>query len=151
MTEENTSCGSSPVVDGRFPKSARLRRRREYLTVQGRGARVHGDLLVVVAMRGRNPRPRMGITASKKVGDAVQRNRAKRLLRESFRRQQTDWPPWLDMVVIARAALVTATLDAVARDLRHAVDRVVAQLQANHRPRRGPAPRSRARGPGDRA
>lgn len=47
--------------------------------------------------------PRLGLSVSKKVGDAVTRNRVKRVLREEFAARSGDVPGRLDIVVIARA------------------------------------------------
>ena len=71
----------------RFPRSVRLRRRSEFLEVQERGRRVHTPHFVVLfrARAGGGTGVRLGVTVSKKVGDAVRRNRVKRLVREAFR------------------------------------------------------------------
>ena len=89
-----------------FPPGRRLRKRREYLAVQGRGQRVSGrHFLVFVKPRGNvavPPRTRFGITVTRKVGDAVTRNRIKRLVRESCRRLGDQFPQDVDVVVVAR-------------------------------------------------
>jgi ribonuclease P protein component len=136
---------SSPALSARadetLPRRLRVRRRREFLALQGRGVRAHGRLLVLVAARGQAEGPRLGITASKKVGGAVQRNRAKRLVRESFRRRCRSWPGWLELVVIVRAELAAACLDEVDRDLQQAVQRALQLLDGRARGPRSPAPR----------
>jgi ribonuclease P protein component len=84
-----------------LPRAARLLRRREYLTVQQRGRKLYaGDVLVLALDAGR-ARPRIGITVSSKIANAVGRNRVKRWVREAFRAAQGDLPP-VDLVVIAR-------------------------------------------------
>jgi ribonuclease P protein component len=112
-----------------FPRSARLHARRQFLAVQARGVRGHGRLLVAIAAAGAAGGPRLGVTASKKVGNSVVRNRAKRLIREAFRRLRAELPPWLDLVVVARGSIVDATAAAVASDLTTAVQRALADLQ----------------------
>ena len=99
---------SSPEGSGLFgfPKEARLRKRPEFLNVQSRGVRLHTRHFVVYIAGGRAPGARIGITASKKVGNAVVRNRWKRSVREGFRllgwRSQKQG---LDLVVIARKGM----------------------------------------------
>lgn len=81
----------------------RLRERAEYIAVQGAGQKLHGRH--VLAMARRRPQPdqvgRLGITVTKKIGNAVVRNRIKRLVREWLR--LNGWVPtgW-DMVVVAK-------------------------------------------------
>jgi ribonuclease P protein component len=84
-----------------LPRAARLLRRREFLTVQQHGRKLYaGDVLVLARDAGR-ARPRIGITVSSKIANAVGRNRVKRWVREAFRAVQAGLPP-VDLVVIAR-------------------------------------------------
>jgi ribonuclease P protein component len=85
-----------------LPKAARLLRRREFLKVQERGRRLHasGEVLVLALDVG-GARPRIGITVSSKVANAVGRNRVKRWVREAFRAVRAELPP-VDLVVVAR-------------------------------------------------
>jgi ribonuclease P protein component len=92
---------------------------------------------------------RLGVVASRKVGGAVIRNRAKRLLREAFRANKAAFPAGIDVVVIVHAGLAEASLDAVARELRGAVDdalRKAAAGRAQGRPSRvaGEPPKTQA-------
>lgn len=91
----------------RFPKSARLRRRREFLEVQQRGRRIYSGELIVLALDSGTPRPRIGITVSSRVGNAVERNRVKRWIREGWRRAVADLPA-VDLLVIARTSALGA-------------------------------------------
>ena len=69
----------------RFGPAARLRSRGEFTAVQSHGRRVAGRYLTMLAHPNTLGRDRLGIIASKRVGGAVERNRAKRRLRELFR------------------------------------------------------------------
>jgi ribonuclease P protein component len=89
-------------MGGRFPKEARLRKRSEYLRVQAvrRGAKT--PHFVVLSTPARTPISRIGITVTKRIGGAVQRNRVKRRVREFFRNCRSLLQPPRDIVVIAR-------------------------------------------------
>src|SRR5690348_1458534 len=84
-------------------KEMRLRRRSEYLAVQADGRKLHGRHVLALARKRSDPEldGRIGITVTKKVGNAVVRNRIKRLMREWLR--QHGWAPkgW-DIVLIAK-------------------------------------------------
>ena len=87
-------------------RRGRISRSRDFDAVYRRGRSAAGRHLVVYAF----PRedlgdmrvPRLGLSVSKKVGDAVTRNRVKRVLREEFSHRVQDIPGRLDVVVIAR-------------------------------------------------
>ena len=68
---------------------------------------------------------RLGIAATRKFGGAVQRNRAKRLIREVFRRNKIA--PGFDVVVIPKRELLDASLTALEADYRTVIERRVRQ------------------------
>ena len=84
-----------------FPKSARVLKSREFRFLQRRGARTHGEYLSVVAKHRRGDGFRVGLTVSKKVGRAHERNLVKRRLREIVRRNKV-WFEGYDVVLIAK-------------------------------------------------
>ena len=81
--------GSAERRRERFPRSVRVRRRAEYLTIQNQGRRMSGTHLMLFSRAGSG---RIGVTVSRKVGVAVVRNRVKRWIRECFRRQRSAFP-----------------------------------------------------------
>ena len=108
---------------GRFPKSARVRKRREYLQIQSAGRRVSlPHFVFVIAARAPDemPGPRLGITASRKVGGSVVRSRIRRLIREAFRALRETLPGDLDLVVIVKSAPADFTLADVLAEWRSA-------------------------------
>jgi ribonuclease P protein component len=78
---------------------------------------------------------RIGIAATKKLGGAVQRNRAKRLIREVFRRNKLA--PGFDVVVVPKRELFDASLTALEADYRNTLERTLRRS----RPRAGAAQR----------
>ena len=105
----------------RWPKAARLRRPPEYAAVYESGRRVHGTFLVFTSRWVESPYARVGITVSKKVGNAVTRHRVQRRLRALSRAQYPDLPPGLEVVITARANAATADVAALAADFARCV------------------------------
>ncbi|WP_423822336.1 ribonuclease P protein component [Salinisphaera sp. SPP-AMP-43] len=92
-----------------FPRAARLLRPPQYRAVFARGEKFVCDGFVVIAATSDEPRARLGLAlAKRRIRRAVDRNRVKRLVRESFRTVRSDLPA-VDIVVLARSR--TATMD----------------------------------------
>ena len=120
-----------------FTKAQRVRRRGEFQQVFNRGTRVHGRYLTLLMAPNTAGRARLGIVASKKLGGAVQRNRAKRLIRNIFR-QSIPLPgrQGVDVVVIPRRELFDAAYSNIETDFRSAVRRCAARLPEGDRVQR---------------
>ena len=98
------------------------------------GTRLHGRFLTILLRRAPGPSSRLGIVASKKLGGAVERNRAKRLIREIFRRHvETSGVPAVDLVVIPRRELLTAEFTQIVKDFSITWRRGLERLSANSR------------------
>ena len=87
----------------RIAKEMRLRRRADFVVVQTEGMKLHGRHVLALARKRSEPLlpGRLGLTVTKKVGNAVIRNRIKRMLREWMRLH--SWVPagW-DLVLVAK-------------------------------------------------
>jgi ribonuclease P protein component len=119
-----------------------VRSRRDFLRIQSSGRRVttpHFSLLLWISDPSGVAVARLGITASRRVGCAVLRNRAKRLVREAFRATPELWFPGLSLVVVVRSALVDMRLDDVVAEWR-AAERAIRRRAVEARRDRGQSP-----------
>jgi ribonuclease P protein component len=94
------------MVDQRFRRHEHIRQRRQFQQVYDRGRKHQGRYMIVFTLPRAEGGTRLGIAATRKLGIAVERNRAKRLVRELFR--QHPAPPGFDIVVIPRRPLFDA-------------------------------------------
>ncbi len=76
--------------------------RPDFVNLNRSGTRYHTRHFIVVTKRNESGITRLGITAGKRVGNAVRRNRIKRLIREFFRLNKADFPKGYDIVIIAK-------------------------------------------------
>ena len=114
----------------RFTKARRVRHRDEFQRVFDFSQRAKGRYFTVLMAPNDGEISRLGIVASRKLGDAVRRNRAKRLIREVFRRSDLLPGKSLDVVVIPRRELFDATYSSLESDFRATVRRCAARLFA---------------------
>jgi ribonuclease P protein component len=104
-------------------RNFRLTRSEDFKRVRRDGKSYAHPLVVLIVQNNDQPRVRVGVAAGRTVGTAVYRNRAKRLLREVMRSLIPDIAPGLDLILIARPALVSATLDDTQRALLNLLQR----------------------------
>jgi len=124
--------GPEVLLDGRstFPKCERLQRNYEFRRVYERGRRREGRFVVLYVLDNAAAGGRaFGVVTSRKVGGAVVRNRARRLLREAYRLNKHKLKPNLQMVAVARAAIrgkPFREIEATLLDLFEKVDALIA-------------------------
>ena len=101
-----------------FPRSSRLKRPGEFARAKAEGRRlVCGCLIANVLPRPPGHTSRLGVVTSKKIGGAVVRSRARRLLRECFRLHQRELARPVDLVLVARPSIAGKKLADVELDL----------------------------------
>lgn len=90
-----------------FQKYERLKHNNDFKRVYEQGKKIESSSFVLyVDSDSKRQYCRLGIIASKKVGNAVKRNRCKRLVRELFRRNKEQFPPGSDVIVIVKRDMV---------------------------------------------
>lgn len=111
-----------------LPKRRRISARSDFQKVYAEGQRYDGRLMAAFLRANNLSEHRIGVTASTKaVGKSVDRNQAKRLLRELFRRNQTEidyLKTHYDWVLNAKRALLTSTEELRFREFRRIVEQV---------------------------
>jgi ribonuclease P protein component len=106
-----------------FKDPDRIRKRSEYQRVYDQGRKIFSKSFTLFYLENTLGRPRLGITATRRAGGAVQRNRAKRVLREWFRLGREGLPS-LDLVFNVRAGLGLLEREALSLELTQAIRRL---------------------------
>lgn len=119
---------AAPVLQG-GARADRLTRRAEFLLVASKGRKAPSPGLVLQGLRRDDQAPaRLGFTVTKKVGNAVIRNRTKRRLRAAAREVLAETPvAGVDLVLIGRDGTRARNFEALKDDLRSALGRVGAR------------------------
>ena len=112
----SASRSEPPAPERRFPRRRRLTARRQYSAVHEKGRRVSSPSFTLLGLPSAAGSPRIGITVSRKVGGAVERNRIKRIFREIFRYNRPALVPPLDLVVVARPGAADRTMRELERE-----------------------------------
>jgi ribonuclease P protein component len=126
--QRSQKINGSTLLDFSLPKAARLRKPAEFRRVYAEGKRFEGRFMTVFILPSQTEFQKLGITASKKgVGNAVQRNRAKRLLREAFRLSKAELDELetkFDWVLNARRSLLKVKLEKPLEEFRQIINKV---------------------------
>ena len=116
-------------------KIERLRKRPDFLACAQAPACARGAVLVQARARDSDPLVRAGFTATKRIGGAVERNRAKRRMREAARAMLPEYAaPGVDYVLIARGGVLTRPWPRLLDDVKTALLRLAADGAATHIP-----------------
>ena len=106
----------------RLPRASRLKQRRDFVEVRLDGQRlVNGCLIANWKLLPAGSGSRLGVVTSRKLGAAVLRSRARRLLRETFRLHQHELQQPVAIVLVARLSIVGKGLAAVEKDFLRAM------------------------------
>jgi ribonuclease P protein component len=117
------------MPDFSFGRQFRIRSPAEFDRVYAAKVFAADDVLIVNACGNDLPHPRLGLSVSKKVGNAVVRNLWKRLIREAFRLSRGELPVGIDLVVRPQKGAVP-DLAAIMRSLPALAHRVGRAMQA---------------------
>jgi len=132
-----------------FPRSLRIRKRKDFVRIQRTGVRFQGRHLMLVALSSlptkEASRGRLGLTVSRKVGGAVVRNRVKRWLRASYRGCAFRLPVSVDAVAIARPSAAKAGFSGLSNDIESCLQALTSQWNRGHRLTGARAPKARRR------
>jgi ribonuclease P protein component len=127
------------AADQRLRPRERLTKSADYAKVLRRGVRLDGHLFNLSAAPNQRSHHRLGLTVSRRVGGAVQRNRAKRVLRDAFRRRRRRPTTPCDVVLVAKRELLECTRAELDRELERRLQRLESRL-GPRQPPAGPRP-----------
>jgi len=95
-------------VSEKFPKTDRILQRNVFRHVYDEGRKIQFKYFTAFVLAEQAGTGRIGITATRKMGNSVERNRARRLVREAFRKNKWLVPPGVDIVINVKRSLVKA-------------------------------------------
>jgi len=101
---------------GDFPKTNRILNRGTFRRVYDRGKKYQARYFTAFVLASPGTEPRIGITVTRKIGNSVQRNRSRRLVREVFRKNKWRVPPGIDIVINVKRELSEAGYESLERD-----------------------------------
>jgi ribonuclease P protein component len=101
----------------KFSRAMRIKQGRDFSRIRQQGQRLVTGCLIANWLKLPPGAPtKLGVVTSKKIGNAVVRNRARRLMREAFRVHQHDLAEPVHLVLVARASIVGKALASVEKD-----------------------------------
>jgi ribonuclease P protein component len=102
----------------------RIRKKKEFSVLYKKGCRYKSKYFSLIGLSNALTYSRVGVVASRKVGDAVARNKAKRWMRELFRRNKDLFPQPVDVLIVATAAMKEASWAELREDYLQAAGKI---------------------------
>jgi len=99
-----------------LPREERIRKRADFERLYRIGVKVEGGGVILFSGLG-GPGRRVGVSASRRIGGSVKRNRARRRLREAYRLTKGLLPNDVDLLLVARPRVLTQTFAETCRDV----------------------------------
>ncbi|MCP5005170.1 MAG: ribonuclease P protein component [Planctomycetes bacterium] len=121
------NCGKNitiQVMDHRFSRNERLRKRKEFQTVFQKGKVFGNDQITVYALLNKTEISRLGITVGRKFGNAVKRNRLKRIFREAYRLNKHLLNRSVDLIIIPRSGFSDLALKSIEEKFKNLLVRI---------------------------
>lgn len=101
----------------RLARASRVKQNRDFVRIRQQGERLaQGCLIANWNKLPEGAKPKLGVVTSRKIGGAVQRTRARRLLRESFRLHQHDFTQPIELILVARNSIAGKKFAEVEKD-----------------------------------
>jgi ribonuclease P protein component len=100
-----------------FPKTERLLNRKDFVNLNRTGKRYRTDHFTIIIQKNGLGITRLGITASKKIGNSVKRNRVKRRIKEVYRLNKNQFPDQYDIVIIPKRQAVELEFSQIQEEL----------------------------------
>ncbi len=111
-------------MDHSFKKTDRILKRNEFIRLSKFGRKLHSEYFIILYAPGQYERSRLGITVTRKVGNAVKRNRIKRLIREYFRLNRHLLSGYWDINVIAKKEAADLSAQKIFESLCNVFERI---------------------------
>ena len=111
------------MLEQRFPKNERLRRRKDFVEIFNHGSKSYSSHLILFCRANGGLHARIGVTASRKVGTAVVRNRVKRLIREYFRHHKRNFSFGTDYSLVVRKSFARLAKETAEEQLLYIIKR----------------------------
>src|SRR5262249_10520060 len=111
------------IPDETFKKQDRILNRQIFRRVYEQGHKFRAEYFTAFVLPNSEKRSRVGITATRKSGNAVERNRSRRLVREVFRKNKWRVPSAVDIVINVKSSMAEARYDDIEKDFVRFLER----------------------------
>lgn len=123
----------TPTHPNRLPRRCRIRAKRDFDRIFAQRRSAADKLLIVYVGENNMPHARIGLAVSRRVGNAIRRNRIRRCIREAFRLHQADIPTGVDIICVARPTDTTPTMPDYAESLVKLIKKAFGKQSAHRK------------------